>query len=139
MNCNRPILIVEDDQVDIMFLERSINEVGIKNQLYFASDGEAALALLNDPDMISPCIILLDLNLPRMNGIEFLDEIKHDDLLKRIPVITLTSSNADQDKIDCYSRGVAGFMVKPVDYEKLVGIVKAIDDYWSLSELSPLG
>jgi CheY-like chemotaxis protein len=98
-------------------------------------NGELALSYLRDPDSEMPCIILLDLNMPVMNGIEFLEAAKSDEQLKRIPVIVLTTSEEQQDKVNSFSFSVAGYMAKPVDYQKFVGVIRSIDVYWTLSEL----
>jgi DNA-binding response OmpR family regulator len=82
-----------------------------------------------------PCIILLDLNMPLMNGIEFLKEFKQDSDLKKIPVVVLTTSKEEEDKINSYNLGIAGYMIKPVDYIEFVEVVRTIDLYWTLSEL----
>ena len=82
-----------------------------------------------------PCIILLDLNMPIMNGIEFLQMIKHDADLKRIPVIVLTTSEEQQDKVHSFDLGVAGYMAKPVDYRRFVEMMRSIDLYWTISEM----
>ncbi len=90
---------------------------------------------LRAPENESPCIILLDLNMPRMNGIEFLRVAKQDETLKRIPVVVLTTSGEEQDKVDSFDLGVAGYMIKPVDYQQFVEVMRTIDLYWTLSEL----
>jgi len=132
---NRPILLVEDDQVDIMTTKRALKEIHVSNPLVSKEDGEQALAYLHDAGGEKPCIILLDLNMPVMNGIEFLQVIKHDDQLKRIPVIVLTTSEEQQDKINSFNFGVAGYMAKPVDYRQFVEVMRSIDIYWSISEM----
>ena len=137
MNSDGPILLIEDDRVDAMTVERALKEIKITNRLDMVGNGEEALAFLRDPENDKPCIILLDLNMPRMNGIEFLQVAKQDDALRRIPVVVLTASREEQDMVDSYNLGVAGYMVKPVDYVQFVGLVKAIDLYWTLSELPP--
>ena len=139
MRGTRPILLVEDDHVDAMIVERALEEINILNRLNIARDGEEALAFLRDPESEKPCIILLDLNMPRMGGIEFLRVAKQDEMLKSIPVVVLTTSDENQDKIDSFRLGVAGYMVKPVDYWQVLEIVRAIDLYWTLSELPPEG
>ena len=100
MRTTKPILLVEDDQIDAMIVKRALKEIKVTNQLDIAADGEEALALLQKPDNEKPGIILLDLNMPRMNGFEFLQTIKQDKFLKRIPVVVLTSSSEEQDKVD---------------------------------------
>lgn len=126
---------MEDDQVDVMTVQRIFKNLHITNPLDIAEDGEKALAWLKDPHNHTPCIILLDLNLPRINGIEFLQIIKQDDGLKRIPVVVLTTSEEEQDKIDTFNLGVAGYMLKPPDYKQFVEVVRTIDYYWTVSEL----
>ncbi len=139
MRNTEPILLVEDDQVDAMTIQRALKAINVTNQLFIARDGEEGLALLRDSENKRPCLILLDLNMPRMNGIEFLNVIKRDAALKRIPVVVLTTSSEEQDRLDSFDLGVAGYMVKPVDYEQFVEVVRTIDLYWTLSELPPGG
>ena len=135
MRSSKPILLVEDDQVDAMTVKRALKELNITNKLSIVHNGEEALTFLRNPENEKPGIILLDLNMPKMNGIEFLQIAKKDDGLKRIPVVVLTTSKEDQDKVDSFNFGVAGYMIKPVDYRKFVEVVKTIDLYWTLSEL----
>ncbi len=135
MRSSKPILLVEDDQVDAMTVKRALKELKITNRLDVVDDGEKALDFLQSSDNERPGIILLDLNMPRMNGIEFLQIAKKDNKLKSIPVVVLTTSKDDQDRVDSFDLGVAGYMVKPVDYQKFVEVVKTIDLYWTLSEL----
>jgi CheY-like chemotaxis protein len=135
MRTSRPILLVEDDWVDAMTIKRALKEIKVTNRLNIAGDGEQALSFLRDPENETPCIILLDLNMPRMNGIEFLRVAKQDETLRKIPVVVLTTSRDEQDKVDSFELGVAGYMVKPVDYQQFVEVVKTIDLYWTLSEL----
>ena len=135
MRHTRPILLVEDDRVDVMTVRRALRDIKVTNQLDVAGDGEEALAHLRDPQNETPCLILLDLNMPRMNGIELLGVIKHDSDLRRIPVVVLTSSAEEQDRLASFDLGVAGYIIKPVDYHRFVEAVRTIDIYWSLSEL----
>jgi CheY-like chemotaxis protein len=137
MRSTKPILLVEDDRVDVMTVRRALRDIKVTNPLDIASDGEEALAYLRDPDRVRPCIILLDLNMPRMNGIEFLRAIKAHPVRKRIPVIVLTTSRDDGDKVDSFNLGVAGYMVKPVDYGQFVEMMRMVDLYWTISELPP--
>ena len=137
MRCTSPILLVEDDRVDAMTVRRALKEINVVNQLDIVGDGEEALAFLRDPENEGPCIILLDLNMPRMNGIEFLRVVKRDETLKRIPVVVLTTSGEEQDKMNSFDLGVAGYMIKPVDYHQFVEAMRTIDLYWTLSELPP--
>ena len=104
MRTDAPILLVEDDRVDAMTVQRALKEINVTNRLDIAGDGEEALERLRDPKCEKPCIILLDLNMPRMNGIEFLRVAKGDEALKRIPVVVLTTSRDEQDKIDSFDK-----------------------------------
>ena len=134
MNTKRPILLVEDDTVDQSTVKRALKEIKITNDLFIANNGEEALLFLkNNPDN-HPGIILLDLNMPRMNGIEFLKILKVDELLKLIPVVVLTTSNEESDRLESFKLSVAGYMTKPVDYVKFVEVVKTINWYWTLSQ-----
>ena len=132
---NRPILLVEDDQVDTMTVIRALKEIHVTNPVVQLENGEEALLYLQDPASEKPCIILLDLNMPIMNGIEFLQVVKHNDQLKRIPVIVLTTSEEQQDKMSSFNLGVAGYVVKPVDYRRFVEVMRSIDAYWNISEM----
>ncbi len=134
MKPEKPILLVEDDRVDVMAVKRSVKALNINNPLVTASNGEEALAYLNDERNPLPAIILLDINMPRMNGIEFLRIAKQDERLKRLPVVVLTTSKEDQDRFDTFNLGASGYMLKPVDYTQFVDIIHAIHTYWSLSE-----
>lgn len=133
MRTERPILLVEDDQIDIMTVQRALRELTVPNTLITAENGEEAIRSLQD-DNTKPGLILLDLNMPVMNGIEFLKLIKSDAKLKCIPVVVLTTSTEQCDKYDSYELGIAGYMVKPVDYRKFVDLMRTIDTYWTLSE-----
>lgn len=135
MKTLKPILIVEDDMVDAMTVKRALNDIHVSNRIVIIENGEAALDYLNDSVEEKPCIILLDLNMPKMNGIEFLKIVKADDRFKTIPVVVLTTSKEDEDRMESFAQSVAGYMIKPVDYKQFVDTVKTIDLYWSLSEL----
>lgn len=132
---NKPLLLVEDDRVDFMTITRALREIHVINPVVHVENGEEALAYLRDPDKEKPCIILLDLNMPVMNGIEFLEVAKHDDQLRRFPVVVLTTSEEQQDKVNSFNLGVAGYMAKPVDYRQFVEVMRSIDLYWTISEL----
>jgi CheY-like chemotaxis protein len=132
---NKPLLLVEDDLVDVMTIRRALKEIHVVNPVVHLENGEQALAYLRNPDNERPCIILLDLNMPVMNGIEFLEVAKHDDQLRRFPVIVLTTSEEQQDKLNSFNLGVAGYMAKPVDYRQFVEVMRSIDLYWTISEM----
>lgn len=142
MKKNVPILLVEDDVVDVKTVRRALKENKIINPLHVAGHGEHALAYLRHEGEFSdpatsprPGIILLDLNMPVMNGVEFLKVIKADDEFKTIPVIVMTTSHEESDRVQSFGLGVAGYIIKPVDFVKFVEAVRVIDLYWTLSEL----
>lgn len=134
MNGNKPILLVEDDEIDIMTIQRALKDLNVSNPLEVTMNGEEALNYFKDPDKTEPCIVLLDINMPRMNGIEFLQERNRNDVIKKIPVVVLTSSREEQDMVQSYSLGVSGYMLKPVDYKQFVETIRVIDLYWTLSQ-----
>ena len=133
MSPEKPILLVEDDRIDAMAVKRAVKELKIANPLITVSNGEEALAYLYDVQNTMPTIILLDINMPKMNGIEFLEIVKQDEKLKRLPVIVLTTSKEDQDRYNSFDIGASGYMIKPVDYSQFVEVIRTIYDYWSHS------
>ncbi len=135
MRNSKSILLVEDDKKDVMTIKRALKDIKVTNRLDIVGNGEEALEFLGNSEINHPGIILLDLNMPKTNGIEFLKIAKSDDNLKNIPVVVLTTSQEEQDRLDSFNLGVAGYMVKPVDYIKFVEVVKIIDKYWTLSDL----
>lgn len=132
---NKPIMLVEDDEVDAMTVKRALKDLHVTNPLVIRENGEEALAYLRDPNNEKPCLILLDLNMPIMGGIEFLQLDKHDDTLKAIPVVVLTTSQEQQDKVNSFNLGVAGYMAKPVAYLQFVEVMRTINAYWTISEI----
>ena len=139
MRNSKPILLIEDDNVDVMTVERVFRDLKIANQLVSTSNGEQALEYLRTNGNKKPCVIMLDLNMPKMNGTEFLKIVKTDEALKKIPVVVLTTSNQQQDVVESFEFGAAGYMVKSVDYGKFVETIKTINLYWTLSELPSNG
>jgi CheY-like chemotaxis protein len=131
----RPILLAEDDSVDAMTVKRAFSELKVTNELVRVVNGEEAIEYLKIHTDKKPCVILLDLNMPKMNGIEFLKVAKADNELRQIPVVVLTTSKDDRDKVESFKFSVAGYIVKPVDYKKFVEAVKILNLYWTLSEL----
>lgn len=135
------ILLVEDDEVDVMNVRRAFKKNNIPNPLYIAGNGLEALAILRGKDKIDPAmpqdrrLILLDLNMPRMNGIEFLRELRIDTSLRSIPVIVLTTSNEDRDKVEAYNLNVAGYILKPVTFSNFVDVMSTLNKYWMLNEI----
>ena len=135
MRNSKPILLVEDDKVDAMTVKRALEDLRVTNALVHLINGEEALEYLRSEGNEEPCVILLDLNMPRMNGIEFLEIIKADKTLKKIPIVVLTTSGNEKDIIESFKFNVAGYIVKPADYEKFVRAIRIITEYWTLSEL----
>ena len=141
MNEGLRILLVEDDDIDIENVKRAFKKNSMRNPLFTVGNGEEALAFLrheapytNPQEFQRPGLILLDINMPIMNGIEFLEIVKTDDDLKSIPVVILTTSQEESDKMESFQYSVAGYIVKPVVFEDFVKAVKTIKLYWTLSE-----
>ena len=128
------ILLIEDDAIEVMKFNRVIKSLELKHNVIEANNGEEALILLKDKEII-PDIIILDLNMPKINGIEFLDILKKDEVLKYIPAIMLTTSNNHKDVMECYRIGIAGYLLKPLKYDNYVDRVKKLIEYWSTNEL----
>jgi len=131
----KPISPVEDDSVDAMMVKQAFKDLNITSPLVHSTNGEQVLEYLRSENNKKPCVILLDLNMPKLNGIEFLKVTKADDVLKKIPVVVLTTSGEEQDVVESFKLGVAGYIVKPLDYRKFVEAIRIIDLYWTLSEL----
>jgi CheY-like chemotaxis protein len=135
------ILLIEDDEVDVMNVKRAFKKCNITNPLYVAVNGLKALEMLRCDGDKSPIIppnnrlILLDINMPKMNGIEFLQELRADPELKAIPAIVLTTSDEDRDKIEAYNLNVAGYIIKPVTFNKFTETIATLTRYWNLSEM----
>lgn len=130
------ILLVEDDQIDQMNVKRAFERNKIMNPLYIAENGLEALDMLRDgrvPD--ERRLILLDLNMPKMNGIEFLKSLRADPELSHTPVVVLTTSNDEEDKVNAYDLNVAGYLLKPVTFSNFVELTAALNKYWTLVEL----
>ncbi len=128
------ILLVEDNPGDVRLTQEALKEAKVKNDLYVVSDGVDAMAFLRKQgaykDVPRPDMILLDLNLPKKNGHEVLREIKSDDDLKRIPVVMLTISKAEEDILKSYNLYANCFITKPVDLDQFLTVVKSIEDFW---------
>ena len=135
MKTEESILLVEDDVVDAMTVKRALKDLNVTNELIVKGNGEEGLAFLRDENNEKPCIIILDLNMPKMNGIELLRALKQDEQLRRIPAVVLTTSKGEQDRFETFDLSVAGYMIKPVEYPQFVEVVRNINLYWTLSEL----
>lgn len=134
------LLLVEDDEVDVMNVMRAFKKNQITNPVHVAGNGLQALAKLRGSDgeeklNPKPKIILLDINMPKMNGIEFLKELRNDPELRSISVFVLTTSDEEKDRMAAYDLNVAGYILKPVEPDKFMVAVKTLDVFWSLIEL----
>ena len=130
------ILLVEDDEVDVMNVKRAFDKNHILNPLFVAGNGLEALEKLRNGEVPQGRrIVLLDLNMPKMNGIEFLRELRNDPALAPTPVVVLTTSNNDRDKIDAYNFNVAGYLLKPVTFAEFSDLMVTLNKYWTLVEM----
>lgn len=138
---NQPIhiLLVDDDEVDVMNVQRAFKKNNIVNPLYVACNGLEALAILRgDGEQPMPDerrLVLLDLNMPRMNGLEFLRELRADPQLRPTTVVVLTTSDDDRDKVEAYQLNVAGYILKPVTFPAFVEAMATLNKYWTISEI----
>jgi len=135
MQNTRPILLVEDDIVDALTVKRALEDLNVTNLLVHKLNGEEALEYLRAENNGRPCVILLDLNMPKMNGFEFLKVVKADSVLKRIPVVVLTTSDEEQNVLESYDLGVAGYIVKSAIYKQFVEAMRTVNMYWTLNAL----
>jgi CheY-like chemotaxis protein len=136
------VLLVEDDPGDVLMTREAFEEHKVGNRLNVVSDGVDALAYLRKEEpyqgAVRPDLILLDLNLPRRDGREVLEEIKNDSSLRQIPVVVLTTSQADEDVLRSYQLHANAYVTKPVDFERFVTVVKQIDEFFiSVVRLPP--
>ncbi|WP_440880914.1 response regulator [Tenacibaculum sp. C7A-26P2] len=132
---NLKILLVEDDEIEKLKFERALKKISSPHTVIKAANGEEALSICRD---ILPNLILLDLNMPKMNGLEFLDILRADENLKFVPTVIFSTSNNHQDMINAYKVGIAGYVVKPLHYSDYVNQIEKIIDYWSINELVSL-
>ena len=130
------LLLVEDDEVDILNVQRAFRKANIANPFWSARDGIEGLELLRSGAVpLNSLLVLLDLNMPRMNGIEFLRELRRDTRLAHLPVVVLTTSDDERDRIDAYNLNVAGYIVKPVTFGNFVDAMVTLNRYWTLVEM----
>jgi len=135
MRCAKPLLLVEDNADDAMILKRALAQLGLGEKMVHAPSAELALMHLRSTAKEKPALILLDLNMPNMSGIEFLQTLKNDPGLAAIPVVVLTTSDDQRDVRQSFDLHAAGYIVKPFDYEAAVKALKIIEEYWSLNHL----
>lgn len=128
------ILLIEDDTIEVMKLKRAIIKLEMNHHLIEAEDGEKALDILKTIEVL-PDIIFLDLNMPKINGIEFLKILKEDAVLRYLPTVILTTSNNRKDVLECYKHSVAGYIIKPLKYDEYTKKIGTALSYWSENEL----
>jgi CheY-like chemotaxis protein len=130
------VLLVEDDEVDVMNVRRAFKKNHIANPLWVAGNGLEALEVLRGDEMPRERrLVLLDLNMPKMNGIEFLRELRADAELHGTPVVVLTTSDDERDRIEAYNLNVAGYILKPVTFMNFVEAMATLNKYWTLVEM----
>jgi CheY-like chemotaxis protein len=137
------VLLVEDDEGDILMTKEAFEFYKIRNRLHVVTDGEQALHFLRRtgpfPDAPRPGLIMLDVNLPRLSGLEVLAELKRDPALLVIPVVMLTTSQAEEDILRSYKLHANAYVTKPVDFEQFIAAVRQIDDFFmALIQLPPV-
>ena len=128
------ILLIEDDTIEVMKFNKVLKNLDHNHKIVEANNGEEALAILNEKTIV-PDIIVLDLNMPKITGLEFLGILKNNDILKYIPTIIVTTSNNHKDLLECYKLGIAGYILKPLKYDDYVDRIKKLIEYWSINEL----
>jgi CheY-like chemotaxis protein len=138
------VLLVEDDPGDVLMTQEAFEEHKLRNRLTVVPDGDEALAYLRRQgryaNAVTPDLILLDLNLPRRDGRQVLAEIKEDEQLGRIPVVVLTTSQADEDILRSYQLHANAYVTKPVDFDRFIAVVRQIDEFFvSVVKLPPRG
>jgi two-component system, chemotaxis family, response regulator Rcp1 len=135
------VLVVEDNPDDVAIVKRAMRKSEVKCELSFARDGQEALDFLyrngEFEDATRPDLILLDLNLPKIDGLDVLSRIKQDEKLRRIPVIVLTISEHEQDMIKAYDSGASSYMTKPVDSKDFERLINTVQDYWRIARIPP--
>ena len=139
MNNEVNILLVDDDEVDVMTVQRAFKKNNLSNPTFIAHNGVEALDMLRGTGGQTkitprPGIILLDINMPKMNGLELLKELRADPELRSINAFVLTTSNDDKDRVEAYNYNVAGYIVKPITFESFVSAVSILQNYWKLIE-----
>ncbi|MDJ0834978.1 MAG: response regulator [Acidobacteriota bacterium] len=139
MKDSDPILLVEDNKIDIKNFQRACNRFGINNPVLITRHGEDALAFLHRDVPYQgaprPALILLDLNMPVMNGLELISVVKAEPELRSIPIVVITTSKEPRDREECYRLGVSGYITKPIEFSEFVQAVGTIYNYWKLCEL----
>ncbi|OAD46047.1 response regulator [Polaribacter atrinae] len=134
MSKNLKVLLIEDNLIEIMKMKRTLSLLKLDHTMQEAKNGEIALEFLQDKSNF-PDLILLDLNMPKMSGIEFLSILKKDENIQHIPTVILTTSDNQKDLEECYKLGVSGYILKPLKYDDYVKKIETVLSYWSVNEL----
>jgi CheY-like chemotaxis protein len=134
MNNIKPILLAEDDHVDIMAVRRSCKQLNVLNELVVANNGEEVICYLDDPKVPLPCLIILDINMPKMNGLECLKILKQHSVYKSIPVFILSSSSEQQDIDSSFSGGISGYILKQVEFNEFLHSIKILNSHWTVGK-----
>jgi len=129
----KPILLAEDDHVDVMTVRRAFKQLDVLNELVVANNGEEVIRYLDDSKMPLPCLIILDINMPKMNGLECLKILKQHSVYKNIPVFILSSSREQQDVDSSFSGGISGYILKPVEFNEFLHSIKVLNSHWTVS------
>ena len=135
---HRKVLLVEDNPDDVLLTERALRQSKIANELIVCGDGVEALDYLLDESKELPAVVLLDLNLPRVNGIEVLQKLRQTPRTAIVPVVVLTTSREESDLVRSYTLGANSYIVKPVDFEQFVEATRQIGMYWLLLNVDPI-
>lgn len=140
MNINRPILLIEDNPMDVDLTLRAFQRRKVTNPIEVARDGEEALAWLPrwEAGEVQPVVILLDLKMPKVDGLEVLRQFKGHPVFRTIPIVVLTSSAEDRDILEAYKLGVNSYIVKPVDFDKFMDVAEQIELYWTVLNKPPV-
>jgi len=128
----KPILLAEDDTVDTMVVKRAFRYLGVLNTLITKVNGEEVIQYLDSPEMKSPCLIILDINMPKMNGHECLKHIRKNPTYKNIPIFIMSASKEHNDVNQGFEGGITGYILKPVEFEEFLESIKVFNPYWSL-------
>jgi len=132
MNNIKPILLAEDDYVDVMTVQRAFKKLNVLNELVVANNGEEVIRYLDNSKMPLPCLIILDINMPKMNGHECLKKLKQQSVYKNIPVFILSSSKEQQDVDSSFSGGISGYILKPIEFNEFLSSIKVLNSHWTV-------
>ena len=135
MSKNLNVLLIEDNIIELMKMKRTVSFLKLEHQIIEAKNAEIALEILEDKNPL-PDLILLDLNMPKISGIEFLSILKNREEFSNIPTVILTTSNNQKDLEECYRIGVSGYILKPLKYDEYISKIEKVLSYWSINELN---